>query len=117
MKNLIENLPESINITVTKQDLIEFADYLLAQVSSNKVEVKSGKAILNIDEVAELISTSKSTIYGYTHEGKIPHYKRGKRLFFKAEEIEEWLTENRGYNQKEIEEKANQYIIRNSRKW
>jgi hypothetical protein len=36
MKNLIENLPENINITVTKQDLLEFADYLLSKVVSKK---------------------------------------------------------------------------------
>jgi len=40
----------------------------------------------------------------------------GKRLYFKVEEIEEWITENRGYNQKEIEAKASEYLIRNRRK-
>lgn len=118
MKNLIENLPESINITVTKQDLLEFADYLLSQTVSKKAEIKQySKSILNSAEAAEFIGISRSTIYGYTHNGLIPHYKRGKRLFFKTEELEEWLTENRGYNQKEIEAKAMEYITKNPRKW
>jgi len=113
MKNLIENLPENINITVTKQDLLDFADYLLSKVVSNKIEIEPSKPILNTDGAAEFISTSKSTIYKFTHEGQIPHYKRGKRLYFKTEELEEWLTENSGYNRKEIEAKASEYIIRN----
>jgi len=71
---------------------------------------------LNTDGAAEFMGISKSTIYGLTHSGQIPHYKRGKRLYFKSEEIEEWITENRGYNQKEIEAKANEYITRNPRK-
>ncbi|MFC2080458.1 helix-turn-helix domain-containing protein [Bacteroidota bacterium] len=116
MKNIIENLPENINITVSKQDLLEFADYLLSKVVSNEREIKPYKSILNTEEVAEFIGTSKSTIYKYTHHGQIPHYKRGKRLYFKTEEIVEWLTENRGYNRREIEAKANEYLIRNPRK-
>jgi excisionase family DNA binding protein len=72
---------------------------------------------LNADEAAEFISMSKSTIYKYTHEGRIPHYKKGKRLYFKMEELDEWLTENRGYNQTEIVAKAIEYITRNPMKW
>jgi len=79
MNNLIENLPENINITVTKQDLLEFADYLLSNVVSNKIDIKPSKSIMITDEVAKFVGISKSTIYKYTHEGQIPHYKRGKR--------------------------------------
>jgi excisionase family DNA binding protein len=117
MKNLIENLPENINITVTKQDLLEFADYLLSKLELEKKEITHSKSVLNVVEAAEFISMSKSAIYKYTHEGLIPHYKRGKRLYFKIKELEEWLTENRGYNQKEIEKKAIEYITRNPRKY
>ena len=116
MKNLIENLPENINITVTKQDLLEFADYLISNVISHSRKTEPFKSILNTDEAAEFIGASKSTIYKYTHEGTIPHYKRGKRIYFKIEELEEWLTENRGYNRKEIETKAIEYIARNPRR-
>jgi len=116
MENLIENLPENINITVTKQDLIEFADYLISNVISNNRKNEPSKSILNTDEAAEFICASKSTIYKFTHEGAIPHYKRGKRLYFKIEELEEWLTENRGYNRKEIETKAIEYITHNPRR-
>ena len=117
MKNLIQELPDNINITVTKQDLIEFANYILSLAAFNSVEINSGKKILNVDEAAEFISVSKSYIYKLTMDGLIPHYKRGKRLYFKVEELEEWLTEKRGFNRKEIEAKANEYIIKNPKKW
>ncbi|MDF1550299.1 MAG: helix-turn-helix domain-containing protein, partial [Bacteroidales bacterium] len=74
MKNLIEYLPENINITVTKEDLLEFADHLLSKVVSRKNEIKPSKSIFNVDEAADFLSISKSAIYKYTHEGKIPHY-------------------------------------------
>lgn len=115
MKNLIENLPEYINITVSKNDLIEFAEYLLSGIESKNREITTVKTILNTDEVAEFVGISKSTIYGLTHNGEIPHYKRGKRLYFKADEIEEWITEKCGYNRKEIEVKTTEYLNRNPR--
>lgn len=64
MKNLIENLPENINITVTRQDLLNFADYLLSSVVSNKREIEPFKSILNSNEVSEFVGLNKSTIYG-----------------------------------------------------
>jgi len=32
MQNLIKNLPENITITVTKKDLIDFADYIISRI-------------------------------------------------------------------------------------
>ena len=116
MKNLIENLPENINITVSKQDLMAFADYLLSNTEIKSIVTEPVKSIMNTDEVADFVGISKSTIYGLTHNGLIPHYKRGKRLYFKTVEIEEWITANRGYNRKEIEARANEYLLRNPRK-
>jgi len=116
MRYLIENLPENINITVTKQDLKEFADYLLSNTEIKSNVTEPSKSIMNTDEVAEFVGISKSTIYGLTHNGEIPHYKRGKRLYFKTEEIEEWITEHRGYNRKEIEARANEYLMRNPKR-
>lgn len=64
------------------------------------------KSILNIDELCTHTTLSKSTIYKLTMNGKIPHYKQAKHLFFDRLEIENWLKQNRGYNQEELEQEA-----------
>ena len=54
--------------------------------------------ILTIEEVAELTGYKKTTIYKLTHERKIPFHKPahgGRRIFFKREEINQWLQSNR----------------------
>ena len=54
--------------------------------------------ILTIEEVAELTGYKKTTIYKLTHERKIPFHKTahgGRRIFFKREEINQWLQSNR----------------------
>ena len=54
--------------------------------------------ILTIEEVAELTGYKKTTIYKLTHERKIPFHKPahgGRRIFFKREEINQWLQSHR----------------------
>ncbi|MCD7850107.1 MAG: helix-turn-helix domain-containing protein [Parabacteroides sp.] len=59
--------------------------------------IKKQKEILSIEEVSELTGYKKATIYKLTHERKIPFHKPahgGRRIFFKKEEISQWLQSN-----------------------
>jgi len=47
--------------------------------------------LLTPDEVAELLSVQKSTIYQWTHQGFIPHIKLGKFVRFKEKDVMEWM--------------------------
>ena len=47
--------------------------------------------LLTPDEVAELLSVRKSTIYQWTHQGFIPHVKLGKLVRFKEKDVAEWV--------------------------
>jgi len=49
------------------------------------------RKLLTVEEVAELLSVKKSTIYSWTHSGFIPHVKLGNKLRFKESEIEKWI--------------------------
>lgn len=71
------------------------------------------KTVLNIDEVSKLTGLSKSTIYKFTHLGKIPFYKQAKHCFFDRVEIENWLKANRGYNSDETSKAASTYVTLN----
>lgn len=53
--------------------------------------------LLTIEEVSKLTGYKKATIYKLTHERKIPFHKPahgGRRIFFKKEEINQWLQSN-----------------------
>lgn len=59
--------------------------------------IKKQKEILSIEEVSELTGYKKATIYKLTHERKIPYHKPahgGRRIFFKKDEINQWLQSN-----------------------
>jgi len=47
--------------------------------------------IMTIDELAEYVKISKSTLYKLAQEGKLPGQKIGKRWRFHKEAIDGWL--------------------------
>lgn len=51
------------------------------------------KLIWNVDEVAEAISVSKGHVYNLVSQRRIPHEKKGKRLYFIPSEILNWIKE------------------------
>ena len=56
----------------------------------------SVKNILTVDEVIKYTGFSQKQIYKLTSTRAIPHYKpSGRKLFFKKDEIDEWITQGR----------------------
>jgi excisionase family DNA binding protein len=50
--------------------------------------------LLAIDEVAQMLAVTKSMIYAWVHQNKIPYVKLGKRLLrFREEDIIAWVSE------------------------
>jgi len=47
--------------------------------------------LLTPQEVADLLSVRKSTIYQWTHQGYIPHVKLGKFVRFNQDKVMEWV--------------------------
>jgi excisionase family DNA binding protein len=61
---------------------------------SGEYTVREERVFMNIEELADYLNEAKSTIYDWVQQGRIPYYKRGRRLQFHAEEIKEWDKEN-----------------------
>ncbi|KGO92815.1 hypothetical protein Q767_15340 [Flavobacterium enshiense DK69] len=66
--------------------------------------------LLNVDQIAAYLLLAKSSIYGLTATSKIPHYKYGKKLYFKKSEIDDWILAKRIKTMDEIEQEAMEYI-------
>lgn len=64
------------------------------------------KQWMNVPETANYLSISSSKIYKLTSTMEIPHMKLGKLLYFRKEQIDEWLLKNRVKTRAEIEEEA-----------
>lgn len=65
--------------------------------------------VFNLNQAAEYVSLSKSAIYKKTSERNIPHFKQGKKLYFKRSELDNWLTSLKISTHAEIEREATNY--------
>ena len=61
--------------------------------NNNDKAYLNNKPIFNINELADYTGISKSTLYKYTAQKMIPHFHRGKFLFFQKKQILIWLQE------------------------
>ena len=71
---------------------------------------------MDVKDLASYLKISASTIYKFTSTRSIPYYKNGKRLFFKREEINDWIFTTKINSNYEIEKEANEYIRKHPRK-
>lgn len=72
------------------------------------------KNILNLSDAAKYTGYSKSHLYKLTHFNRITHYKpNGKNIFFKKEDVEEYLLKNRveAKPKVDIEAQAANYLL------
>lgn len=73
----------------------------------------AAKSVLTLEEVCLLTGLAKSAVYKMTANRVIPHYHAdgGKHLYFKKDEVEDWLTRNRVSSHNEDEQRAvNEYF-------
>ena len=95
-------------VILEKLNAIESAIEKLNATSNN-----SDDNFMDIKQVASFIGVSKVTVYGMTHKQTIPHFKVGKRLYFKKSDIINWITSSRVLTRQELNQKADEYIFKN----
>ena len=104
-------------IIIERLDAIE---RLLYEIKTGKqidnVPVVYANELMNVQQVAEYLTLSVQTIYGLVHKMEIPNSKRGKRLYFKKSEIDEWIRQSRRKTRVEIEQEATNYLLRSRKR-
>lgn len=58
-------------------------------------EAESRHVPISIDRACEIVGKSKNTMYRYTSQGRIPHYKKGKTIYFFEDDLMAWIREGR----------------------
>ena len=95
----------------TEQILSKQIEELTIKLDSIEKLLLTQKNVLNFSEVKLYTNLSESYLYELTSSGGIPCYKpNGKQLYFKKQEIEDWLLSNRKATNIELDELANSHI-------
>ncbi|MEM4721768.1 MAG: helix-turn-helix domain-containing protein [Candidatus Methanomethylicaceae archaeon] len=53
------------------------------------------KEYWSVEEVACFLGVKRSTVYSLTERGELPHYRIGRLIRFKKEDIEDWMKGQR----------------------
>ena len=53
------------------------------------------REFLTIDELSEYLNIKKSTLYTMVENNEIPHYRIGRLLRFRADDVETWMESHR----------------------
>jgi excisionase family DNA binding protein len=71
-----------------------------------KTLIGKGKPFLTLEEASDYLRISKNTLYGYTSQSLIPHFKvKNRRIYFKVDDLNEFVLskKNRVSTFREIE--------------
>jgi excisionase family DNA binding protein len=72
--------------------------------------------VFNMNEAATYLKISKQTLYGMTSKRILPHYKHGHRIYFRRNELDEWVSKGKVKTKEEIEAEANTYLSRRNKR-
>ena len=112
----IKELPEWAKLEVKKADLQAFAEAIMKEVSaissqqSESDRDEKEDEILDFTEMRRFLKLAQSTAYQKVNNGEIPHYKKGRRLYFKKKELRAYLDSGRRRTQKDLEAAAKEYL-------
>jgi|SRR6185369_13677112 len=79
---------------------------VLAEIHSSNEGNNRFPELLTVKEASEYLHLAIQTLYGFTSNRTIPFIKRGKKLYFKKSDLDNWLmdgkNEPRGKSKAEI---------------
>ena len=95
----------------TEQILSKQIEDLKVKIENIEKLFLTQKNVLNFSELKLYTNLSESYLYELTSSVGIPCYKpNGKKLYFKKQEIEDWLLSNRKATNIELDELASSHI-------
>jgi excisionase family DNA binding protein len=67
---------------------------------------------MDFQAACEYVMYKPSWVYQLTAGRKIPHYKRGTKIFFRRSELRDWLLQGKRKTIKELEAETAQHLSR-----
>jgi excisionase family DNA binding protein len=55
---------------------------------------QKGESLLTTEQLTEWLNIPKTSVYTWTRTSQIPHFKVGRHLRFRREDVQEWLSRN-----------------------
>lgn len=113
-------MEQSLLIAVTMDELKTLIKSAVKEaVREDTKENKNGSEnmdeVLDVKQAASYLKLKVATLYEKTCKRLIPHFKKGKKLYFKTQELESWLKEGKVMMQSDLQTQAANYCLQNPR--
>ena len=76
----------------------------------SKTDNQNDSDLLDIKQASQLLGLAIPTLYAKVSERIIPHSKRGKKLYFSKNQLNEWVRSGKRKTQEEIQIEATQFV-------
>lgn len=100
-------------IVINKDELeIMIQDSLFKTLQKHQVIQNDSEKFFSLDEASKFLQLAKQTLYSFTSQRTIPFIKKGKKLYFRKSDLENWLNEGEKQSKAEIKssfDKSNKY--------
>jgi len=88
-------------VLTSKEDLTHLIESSIRKIfkeelkNANSSQQVSKNEIVFLEEAIVITGLAKPTLYAKTSKNEIPHYKRGRKLYFKRSELLAWIEEGK----------------------
>jgi excisionase family DNA binding protein len=97
----------TIAINIDEQEIKRFLKEALMELLSEGFPAQQQQPeIFDVRQAANFLKMKLATLYEKTSEKLIPHFKKGKRLYFKKEELQDWINAGKVSTKEELESRA-----------
>lgn len=100
------DVPKAVAHLINKVEKIE------ALLVTKQSQAQETNQWLNLDDLCKYHPDrpAKPTVYAWVGQRLIPYHKKGKKLMFLKNEIDDWLKQGRRKTAAEIQTEAEQYV-------
>ena len=102
-------MSEIIITTISKSKIQKFIESAVEQaiLQKSRTDKNQTDVFLDVEDAASFLGIAKATLYGKCSKLIIPHFKKGKKLYFLQSELMEYLKSGRRKTFQDIQQKVN----------
>ena len=102
-------MSEIIITTITKTEIQKLVESAVVKALNQKPTKKKNdqEPFLGVDEAASYLGIAKATLYGKCSKLLVPHFKQGKKLYFRESELSKYLQSGKRKTVLDIQNQVN----------
>ena len=106
-------MSEIIITTISKKELKQLIESAVQKVILENPNFADDQTLsfMDVNQAAEFLGIAKATLYGKCCNLLIPHFKKGKKLYFDKGELIDWLKSGKRKTINDISENVNAHLL------